>query len=74
MICELGQSVGAAESTRESTKSESFAADAYNKPKRDACNRLIDPILDAMKVTIHTSWYVQGTQESETQISEAAQS
>jgi len=59
---------------RESTKTESFTTDAYNKPKRDARSHLIDLILDAMRVTIHTSWYVQSTQESETYISEAAQS
>jgi hypothetical protein len=43
---------------RESTKTESFTTDAYNKPKRDARNHVIDPILDAMRVTIHTGWYV----------------
>lgn len=35
VICELVQSVEVAELTRESTKTESFATDAYNKPKRD---------------------------------------
>jgi hypothetical protein len=57
VICESVQSVGMAELTRESTKSESFATDVYNKPKR-CTHRLIDPGLDAMGVTIHTGWYV----------------
>jgi hypothetical protein len=66
VICELVQSVGVVELTRESTKTESSITDAYNKPKGDARSHVIDPVLDAMRVTVHTGWYVQGTQESQT--------
>jgi hypothetical protein len=40
MICDLVQSVGVAEFTRESTETESFATDAYNKPKARYTHRL----------------------------------
>jgi hypothetical protein len=40
---------------------------AYQKPDDDS-------FLDTMKNTIHTSWYVYGTQESQPKSSQAAQS
>jgi hypothetical protein len=52
---------------QKSTKTESSAINAYQKPDDDS-------FLDTVKNTIHTGWYVYGTQESKTQSSEAAQS
>jgi hypothetical protein len=45
--------------TRESTKTESFATNAYKNPDDD-------PSLDTVKANIHTGWYVGGTPESKT--------
>jgi hypothetical protein len=53
--------------TQKSIKTESSAIDAYQKSDDDS-------FLDTVKNTIHTGWYVYGTQESKTESSEAAQS
>ena len=53
------QSVGVAAVTRESTKTESSAMNAYKNPDDD-------PSLDTVTINIHTRLYVNGTQESKT--------
>jgi hypothetical protein len=45
--------------TRESTKTENFATNAYKNPDDD-------PSLDTVKANIHNGWYVGGTPESKT--------
>ena len=52
---------------QKSTKTESSAINAYQNSDDDS-------FLDTVKNTIHTGWYVYGTQESKTESSEAAQS
>jgi hypothetical protein len=59
VISELVQSGGMGGLTRESTKTESFATNAYKNPDDD-------PSLDTVKANIHTGWYVGGTPESKT--------
>jgi hypothetical protein len=60
MIRDLAQSDGVTELTTESTKTESPAIIAYQKPDYEHVS------LDAGKATIHTGWYVNCTQELET--------
>jgi len=60
MIRELMQIDGVTELTLESTKTESSAIIAYQKPEYEQVS------LDAAKVTIHTGWYVNCAQELKT--------